>query len=207
MVDQDTVASRLKLFEAVVTPTVLFGLSCCPLTKQQVESIDALQRRMLRSIVEWRRVPDEHWSETMRMMRGRVDHALHLLLVPPRLLCGEAARLWTASWQFLQRLLCVEMSDATCRQASLPGPPNFSSMAPCFLATFLNLCPRIRGLATELGMSLQEGFVDQGEAETLANELQYKGVKYSAGAVSFTDSAREVFVNSPWVVDRRASLI
>jgi hypothetical protein len=82
LLDQDiSVASRLKLFEAVVTPTVLFGLSSCPLTKQQVQSIDALQRRMLRSIVGWRRVSDEHWSETMRRMRDRVDHALHLFPV------------------------------------------------------------------------------------------------------------------------------
>ena len=74
LVDQNiSVASRLKLFEAVVTPKVLFGLSSCPLTKQQVQSIDALQRRMLRSIVGWRRVPDEHWSGSQKSQCQQSD--------------------------------------------------------------------------------------------------------------------------------------
>ena len=44
---------RLKLFEAVVTPTVLFGLSTLPISKAQLAQLDVVQRKMLRSIAGW----------------------------------------------------------------------------------------------------------------------------------------------------------
>ena len=42
---------RLKFFNAVVTPAMIFSLHTLALTKVQLESIDVLQRKMLRSIV------------------------------------------------------------------------------------------------------------------------------------------------------------
>ena len=43
---------------------MLFSLHTLALTKVQLESINALQRKMLRSIVGWVRVNGEDWSET-----------------------------------------------------------------------------------------------------------------------------------------------
>ena len=71
-----SVKSRLKLYEATVTPTVLYGLAACPLTERQRERLDVIQRRMLRSIVGWARSAAEDWSDTMRRMRDKVDRAL-----------------------------------------------------------------------------------------------------------------------------------
>ena len=71
-----SIKGRLQLFNAVITPTILFGLGSLPLTKRQLEEIDALQRKMLRSIVGWYRVEGEAWSDTMRRMKSRVQSAL-----------------------------------------------------------------------------------------------------------------------------------
>lgn len=68
--------NRLKLFQAVVTPAVLYGLSTLPLTDKQFADLDVVQRRMLRSIVGWRRVDGEEWVVTMRRMNSRVSYAL-----------------------------------------------------------------------------------------------------------------------------------
>ena len=72
---------RLKLFDAVVTPTILYGLRTLPLTHFQLQKLHALQGRMLRSIVGWVRVGDEPWRMTMHRMKLRVNAtlALHLL--------------------------------------------------------------------------------------------------------------------------------
>ena len=68
--------SRIKFFDAVITPTILFGLSSCAMTRARMCSLDTLQRRMLRKIVGWTRVVDEPWEDTMRRMRLKVDSAL-----------------------------------------------------------------------------------------------------------------------------------
>ena len=57
---------RLKLFDAVVTPTILFGLSVLPLSQVSLQKIKAAQRKMLRKIVGWVRLATETWEETMR---------------------------------------------------------------------------------------------------------------------------------------------
>ena len=64
---------RLKLFDAVVTPTILYGLHTLPLTHFQLQKLDALQRRMLRSIVGWVRAEGEPWRMTMHRMKLRVN--------------------------------------------------------------------------------------------------------------------------------------
>jgi len=75
--------SRLRLFSAVVTPCVLFGLSTCALTGAQVESLNVVQRRMLRVIVGWVRLREEPWADTMRRMRDRVDRAMNIFPIQP----------------------------------------------------------------------------------------------------------------------------
>ena len=67
---------RLKLFDMVVTPTLLFGLAVLPLSNISLQKIEVLQRKMLRKLVGWVRLKDEPWEDTMRRMKHRVDHAL-----------------------------------------------------------------------------------------------------------------------------------
>jgi hypothetical protein len=47
---------RLKLLDAVVTPTISFGLVPMPLTQRELIRLDALQTRMMTSIVGWVRM-------------------------------------------------------------------------------------------------------------------------------------------------------
>ena len=69
---------RLKLFHATVFPTAMFGLSSLALTQKHLHKLDVVQRRMLRSIVGWVRIPDEPWEITMRRMNERMEHAASL---------------------------------------------------------------------------------------------------------------------------------
>ena len=67
---------RLRLFDAVVTPTILYGLAILPLSTSLLDEIEVAQRKMLRKIVGWVRVNEETWDSTMRRMKFRVNHAL-----------------------------------------------------------------------------------------------------------------------------------
>ena len=67
---------RLKLFDAAVSPCVLFGLSVLPIYQELMEKIDITRRKMLRRIVGWVRIPEEDWSITMKRMSERVSRAL-----------------------------------------------------------------------------------------------------------------------------------
>jgi len=71
-----SIYSRLKFFQAVITPTILFGLTSCAMTKSQICSLDVVQRRMFRNIVGWVRHDGEPWDETMRRMRSKVEAGL-----------------------------------------------------------------------------------------------------------------------------------
>ena len=67
---------RLQLFDAVVAPTILFGLATLPLTKSDYHTVDKLQRKMLRLIVGWIRHDGEDWSDTMSRMNRRIAFAM-----------------------------------------------------------------------------------------------------------------------------------
>ena len=77
------IKSRLRLFESAVTPTVLYGLCTLPMTQHQREQLDIVQRRMLRAIVGWARLPDEDWAETMRRVNHRMSSAMALFPIRP----------------------------------------------------------------------------------------------------------------------------
>ena len=72
---------RLKLFQAVVSPTMLFGLTTLPLTRSQVSQLDATQRHMLRSIAGWTRCDNEGWNDSMRRVNAKLDAALAIFPV------------------------------------------------------------------------------------------------------------------------------
>ena len=64
---------RLKLFDAVVSPAMLFGLATLPLTKVCLQKLGVVQRRMLRSIVGWVRIhDDQNWRDIMVQMNHRM---------------------------------------------------------------------------------------------------------------------------------------
>ena len=74
-----SVKLRLKLFDAVVTPSILFGLAAIPMHQMALEKIAVTQRKMIRKIVGWVRVANEPWETTMRRMNQRMERALQQL--------------------------------------------------------------------------------------------------------------------------------
>ena len=58
-----SVKLRLKYFDAIISPTVLFGLASLPLTTFH-KRIDVVQRRMIRAIVGWVAVDKFEIGET-----------------------------------------------------------------------------------------------------------------------------------------------
>ena len=67
---------RLRLFDSVVTPSVLYSLTTTPLTQKDLDKLDALQRKMLRRIVGWVRLEEEAWQLTGHRMKRRLEAAL-----------------------------------------------------------------------------------------------------------------------------------
>ena len=65
-----SVKLRLKLLDAVVTPTILFVLVPMPLTQRELIRLDVLQTRMMTSIVGWVRMENESWRGAMARMQG-----------------------------------------------------------------------------------------------------------------------------------------
>ena len=73
---QISVKLRLKLFDIVITPSILCGLSTLPVHQAPLDKINGTQLKMLREIVGWVRYPTETWEATMRRMKHRVARAL-----------------------------------------------------------------------------------------------------------------------------------
>ncbi len=67
---------RLRLFDSVVSPTVLYSLSTTALTATQLDWLDGIQRKMVRRIIGWIRVDDEDWHATGHRMKQRLTAAL-----------------------------------------------------------------------------------------------------------------------------------
>ena len=66
---------RLRLLEATVQPTVLFGMVALPVGARNLQRLAATQRKMLRAMVGWARLDSEDWRETMVRMNARLDRA------------------------------------------------------------------------------------------------------------------------------------
>ena len=67
---------RLRLFDAVVTPTAMYGLSVAPLTVADKNYLAATQRKMLRRIVGYKKAPDDTWADMYRQIRTKLQNAL-----------------------------------------------------------------------------------------------------------------------------------
>ena len=97
---------RLKLFDSVITPTIVFGFMTCPLTSNQLQKLEVVRNRMFRSIVGWAPLVDNDWHALMKKMNKKLENAQKILNVRPwteRLLVGRfrfAAKISSAvnSW-------------------------------------------------------------------------------------------------------------
>ena len=70
------VSFRLRLFKSVITPTMLYGLTTCPLTKHDYDQLAVLQRKMMRNIIGWIKLPDDDWDDVYRRLRHKLQNAL-----------------------------------------------------------------------------------------------------------------------------------
>ena len=93
---------RLKFFDSVISPTILFGLATTALPKSEISKLDSLRRRMLRHIVGWARVEGETWNVTMRRMNTRLLQAQQLLPM----------RLWSESLYLAKFRLAFRVARA-----------------------------------------------------------------------------------------------
>ena len=91
---------RLKLFDTVVSPAMLFGLATLPLTKGCLQKLGVVQRRMLRSIVGWVRIHDDlSWRDVMVQMNHKL--AIAKTLFPME---GWADRLFRSKFRLAHRI-------------------------------------------------------------------------------------------------------
>ena len=74
---------RLRYFDTCVAPVLLFNLHTIALSKQRIQQLDAIQRKMLGSVVGWKRIDDEPWEDTMRRMKHRLIRAQSLHYCQP----------------------------------------------------------------------------------------------------------------------------
>ena len=91
---------RLKLFDAVVSPAMLFGLATLPLTKGCLQKLGVVQKRMLRSIVGWVRIHDDlSWLDIMVQMNHKL--AIAKTLFPME---GWEDRLFRSKFRLAHRI-------------------------------------------------------------------------------------------------------
>ena len=91
---------RLKLFDALVSPAMLFGHATLPLTKGCLQKLGVVQKRMLRSIVGWVRIHDAlSWRDIMAQMNHTL--AIATTLYPME---GFEDRLFRSKFRLAHRI-------------------------------------------------------------------------------------------------------
>ena len=63
---------RLKLFDAVVTPAALYGLTTTPMVQKHCSRLGVTQRKMLRLIIGYTKHPEDTWAGMYRRLRQRL---------------------------------------------------------------------------------------------------------------------------------------
>ena len=81
---------QLRLFEAVVLPSALYGLSTAPLTAAHLEKLDATQRKMMRRMLGFVKERDDTWEDAQRRMTRKPTTAIRMFKV--RIFSEELAR-------------------------------------------------------------------------------------------------------------------
>ena len=69
---------RLKLFDAIISSTVLYGLETCPLTEKVQKRLDVVQRTMFRRMVGWLCSADDTWEMAGHRMKYRLKKCLEM---------------------------------------------------------------------------------------------------------------------------------
>lgn len=72
---------RLQYFDTCVTPAILFALETFPLPPSYLDSLDPLQRKMMRRIVGWRSLPHESWRDTMIRMNAGLQKDVNAYII------------------------------------------------------------------------------------------------------------------------------
>ena len=107
-----TLASRIRLFEAVVSPCVLYGCAAWTMNSEREKKLKTARRRMLRWMVGTRRLVDESWVDFIIRATAEAENvakkygATCWLLVQRRRkwrFSGQTARRTDGRWS--QRLL------------------------------------------------------------------------------------------------------
>ena len=66
---------RLRLFESVITPSALYGLTTAPLAAKDYEKAAVAQRKMLRLMFGYVKLPHDAWQDMYRKLRQRIERA------------------------------------------------------------------------------------------------------------------------------------
>ena len=67
---------RLKLFDTMVTPTILYSLDTCPFTATLENRLDVIQRKMLRKMMGWIQCSEMTWQEIGHQRKIRLEQHL-----------------------------------------------------------------------------------------------------------------------------------
>ena len=70
------VSLRLRLFDATVTPSLLYGLATAPLTARDMERFGVVQRKMLRTIAGVVSLLNDDWPDFHRRQNPKMAKAL-----------------------------------------------------------------------------------------------------------------------------------
>ena len=81
---------RLRLFNAVVTPSAVCGLSTAPLTAAALERLAVAQRKMFSLMVGYMKTLDDFWADMHRRLSAKIGRALERF--PVRLWKEELAK-------------------------------------------------------------------------------------------------------------------
>ena len=106
-----------KLFDAVVSPAMLFGLATLPLTKGCLQKLGVVQKRLLVSIVGWVRTHDDpSWRDSMVQMNHTLAIAKTLLPLE-----GWEDRLFRSKFRLAHRIARSHLKDGQLNP--FPGIP------------------------------------------------------------------------------------
>ena len=129
-----SIRSRLRLFDAVVTPTLLYGLETVPFSSMAKQRVDTVFRKMLKLIVGWTIHEGKSWEENGRIMKDKVRRALNLYPVAfwsesvekrrcklkSRIMEGRAPQLTTRTVNFEPRRCQERNGTRTYRKVGRP---------------------------------------------------------------------------------------
>ena len=156
---QGSLVLRLNLFDAVVSPAMLFGLAALPLTKVGLPKLGVVHTRMLRSVLGCVRIhEDQSWRDIMVQMNHKLTIAN--ILFPrqdweDRLFRSKfrgahwiagSPEAWPANFVSWNPLMDWE-SDSSCKPQGKRGCPStrWDDSSANFSREFLHKCCKQRG--------------------------------------------------------------